>query len=61
MAGSKIAQFTPQGLCNLSWAFAVIGEYDEQVFRSIASYAAAKIEGFTPQDNSVLADSVLRT
>ena len=42
-------EFKPQGLANTAWAFATVGQQDEQLFKALARMAEQRLDEFNPQ------------
>ncbi|CAE8626030.1 unnamed protein product [Polarella glacialis] len=51
----KIATFTPQGLANIAWAFATLGESQPELFHVICQQSLQLLDDFKPQEMANLA------
>ena len=49
MAGLHLDEFNAQGLANTAWAFATVGQKDEQLFKSLAKMAERRLDEFNAQ------------
>ena len=50
MAEWRLDQFDAQGLANMAWAFAKVGQQDEQLFKAVAKMAERRLDQFNAQD-----------
>ena len=46
MAARRLDQFKAQNLANTAWAFATVGQQEEQLFKSVAKMAARRLDQF---------------
>ena len=49
MAGRHLDKFNAQALANTAWAFATVGQQDEQPFKALARMAERRLEKFNAQ------------
>ena len=49
MAEQRLDQFNAQGLANTAWAFATVGQKDEQLFKALAKMAEQRLDEFNAQ------------
>ena len=50
MAERRLDQFSAQGLANTAWAFATVGQKDDQLFKALARMAEWRLDKFNAQD-----------
>ena len=50
MAERRLDEFNAQGLTNTAWAFATVGQKDEQLFKVLARMAERRLDEFNAQD-----------
>ena len=50
MAERRLDQFNAQDLANMAWAFATVGQQDEQLFKVLAKMAEQRLDQFNVQD-----------
>ena len=49
MAEWRLDQFNAQDLANTAWAFATVGQQDEQLFKALAKMAERHLDQFNAQ------------
>ena len=49
MAERRLDEFNAQGLANAAWAFATVGQQDEQLFKALARMAERLLDKFNAQ------------
>ena len=49
MAERRLDQFNTQELANMAWAFAKVGQQDEQLFKALANMAEWRLDQFNAQ------------
>ena len=49
MAVRRLDQFKAQDLANAAWAFATVGQQDEQLFKALAKMAVPRLDQFKAQ------------
>ena len=49
MAERRLDKFNAQALANTAWAFATVGEQDEQLFKAVARMAEGRLGKFNAQ------------
>ena len=50
MAKWRLEKFSAQELANTAWAFAKVGQQDEQLFKALAKMAEPRLDQFNVQD-----------
>ena len=50
MAERRLDKFSAQELANTAWAFASVGQQDEQLFKALARMAEQRLDKFSAQD-----------
>ena len=50
MAERRLDEFNVQGLVNTAWAFATVGQQDQQLFNALARMAEQRLVQFNAQD-----------
>ena len=50
MAERRLYEFNAQNLANTSWAFATVGQQDEQLFKALAKLAERRLDQFNVQN-----------
>ena len=50
MAERRLDQFKAQGLANTAWAFATVGQKDDQLFKALARMAERRLDQFNGQE-----------
>ena len=50
MAERRLDQFNAQGLANTAWAFATVGQKDDQLFKALARMAEQRLHEFNAQN-----------
>ena len=50
MAEWRLDQFNAQNLSNTAWAFATVGQQDEQLFKALAKMAEWRLDQFNAQE-----------
>ena len=48
-------KFNAQGLANMAWAFASVGQQDEKLFKTLARMAQRHLDKFTAQNLTISA------
>ena len=49
-AKQRLDQFNVQGLANTAWAFATVGQKDDQLFKALARMAERRLDQFNGQN-----------
>ena len=49
MAEQRLDEFNAQELANTAWAFATVGQEDEQLFKALAEMAEQRLDDFNAQ------------
>ena len=49
MAEQRLDQFNVQNIANTAWAFATVGQQDEQLFKALARLAERRLDQFNAQ------------
>ena len=49
MANRRLDEFNAQELANTAWAFATVGQQDEQLFKALAKMAEQRLDQFNAQ------------
>ena len=50
MAERRLDQFNAQGLANTAWAFATVGQKDDQLFKALARMAKRHLDKFNARE-----------
>ena len=50
MAGRCLDKFNSQDFANTAWAFATVGQQDEQLFKALARMAERRLDKFSAQE-----------
>ena len=50
MAEHRLDEFYEQGLANTAWAFATLGQQDEQLFKALAKMLERRLDQFNAQN-----------
>ena len=50
MAEQRLDKFNLQNIANTAWAFATVGQQDEQLFKALARMAERRLDKINAQD-----------